>query len=83
VENPTYGTPDHSPQEAHQNELYIKLKKQDAELLGFFSTEHKGVFTHHDSNVHIHVITADRKKMGHLESMAIKKGTARLYIAGE
>ena len=77
------GTVVHSPEEAHKNELSLKLKKQNAELVGFFSTEHKGVFTHHDSFVHIHIITTDRRKMGHLENMLIKKGAAKLYIPVE
>jgi acetolactate decarboxylase len=77
------GTAVHSSEDAHQHQLSLKLKKQSAELVGFFSTEHKGVFTHHDSFVHIHLITTDRKKMGHLENMMIKKGTAKLYIPAE
>jgi acetolactate decarboxylase len=77
------GTAVHSPEDAHQNQLTDKLKKQSVELVGFFSTEHEGVFTHHDNFVHIHLLTTDRKKMGHVENMMIKKGTARLYIPAE
>ncbi len=77
------GTAVHSQEDAHQNQLSYKLKKQSADLVGFFSTLHQGIFTHHDSFVHIHLITTDRKKMGHLESMMIKKGTAKLYIPAE
>ncbi len=83
VVNLPAGTAVHSPEDAHQNQLSYKLKKQSADLVGFFSTAHQGVFTHHDSFVHIHLITTDRTKMGHLESMMIKKGTARLYIPAE
>ena len=72
-----------SPEDAHQNQLTVKLKKQPAELVGFFSTEHKGIFTHHDSFVHIHLITSDQKKMGHLENMMMKKGATKLYISEE
>ncbi|MBI5856126.1 MAG: acetolactate decarboxylase [Sphingobacteriales bacterium] len=73
----------HSPEDAHQNQLTFKLKKQNTEMIGFFSTSHQGVFTHHDTFVHIHLITTDRRKMGHLENMLIKKGTAKLYIPAE
>src|ERR1035437_8054077 len=54
----------HSPEDAHKNQKSFSVKNENAELLGFFSTEHKGIFTHHDSFVHIHLITSDRKKMG-------------------
>lgn len=83
VVNLPAGTTVKSPEDAHQNQLTVKLKKQSAELVGFFSTEHKGIFTHHDSFVHIHLITSDQKKMGHLENMVLKKGTTKLYIPEE
>ena len=83
VVNLPSGTVVKSPEDAHQNQLSVKLKKQPAELVGFFSTEHKGIFTHHDSFVHIHLITTDQKKMGHLENMMLKKGATKLYIPEE
>ncbi len=83
VVNLPAGTAVHSPEDTHQGQLSIKLKNKNAELAGFFSTTHQGVFTHHDSFVHIHLITSDKKKMGHLDSMMIKKGTARIYIPAE
>ena len=83
VVNLPSGTVVKSPEDAHQNQLSVKLKKQPAELVGFFSTEHKGIFTHHDSFVHIHLITTDQKKMGHVENMMLKKGATKLYIPEE
>lgn len=83
VVNLPSGTVVKSPEDAHKNQLSVKLKKQPAELVGFFSTEHKGIFTHHDSFVHIHLMTSDQKKMGHLENMMLKKGATKLYIPEE
>ena len=83
VVNLPTGTAVKSPEYAHKNQLSVKLKKQPAELVGFFSTEHKGIFTHHDSFVHIHLISTDQKKMGHLENMMMKKGATKLYIPEE
>lgn len=73
----------HSPEEVHQYQKSYTLKNERAELFGFFSTKHQGVFTHHDTFVHIHLITAGIKKMGHLENLMMKKGTAKLYLAEE
>ncbi len=78
IVNQPKGTEVHSPDDVQKKSFDVKNEK--AELLGFFSTEHKGIFTHHDSFVHIHLLTADKKKMGHADNLMIKKRTAKLYI---
>jgi acetolactate decarboxylase len=77
------GTEIHSPEDDHQNQIKYTLKDENVLLIGFFSTEHQGVFTHHDSFVHIHLITQDKKKMGHLDNMILKRRTAKLYLPEE
>lgn len=67
-----------SPADAHQGQTNYELKNEGVEIVGFFSTEHKGVFTHHDSYVHMHLITKDEYKMGHLDELSIKK--MKLYL---
>jgi acetolactate decarboxylase len=42
---------------------------QDLILLGFYSTKHQGIFTHHTSNMHIHVLGTDTKTVGHLDGI--------------
>ena len=74
------GTKVSSPEEAHKRQKNFSIKNQPVELLGFFSMEHKAIFTHHDTNVHIHLITSDKQKMGHLDDLNIKKGSAKLYL---
>lgn len=69
-----------SPEEAHQGQKNFNILNKDVTLLGFFSTEHQTIFTHHDTYVHIHLITADNLQMGHLEEMLIKQGTAKFYL---
>jgi acetolactate decarboxylase len=54
VQNLPQGTKVSSPKEAHQGQTNYELKDEEATIIGFFSTEHKGIFTHHDSNVHLH-----------------------------
>jgi alpha-acetolactate decarboxylase len=63
-----------SPEEAHQGQKRFGIGNTQVILLGFFSTGHKAVFTHHDTFLHIHLLTEDRRKMGHLESMVLEKG---------
>lgn len=69
-----------SPDEAHKGQKNYKVKNEQSEIIGFFSTEHKAIFTHHDTFLHMHLITADRQKMGHLDEVVFKKGTMKLYL---
>jgi acetolactate decarboxylase len=72
------GTMVSSPDEAHQGQVNYNLTEEESEIVGFFSTEHQGVFTHHDSFVHMHLITKDENKMGHLDELEI--GNMKLYL---
>lgn len=78
IQNLPNGTKVSSPDEAHQGQINYTLTNENVELIGFFSTEHKGVFTHHDSFLHIHLISEDESKMGHLDTIEIKK--MKLYL---
>lgn len=75
VQNLPPGTQVSSPEEAHQGQVDYKIGPTEAEIVGFFSTEHHGVFTHHDANTHLHLITADATKMGHLDHLEINQMT--------
>lgn len=72
-----------SPDEAHKGQINYELKNERSEIVGFFSTEHKTIFTHHNTYLHMHLITADRLKMGHLDEVVFKKGTMKLYLPSD
>lgn len=78
IQNLPEGTKVSSPQEAHQGQTNYELFNENVEIVGFFSTQHKGVFTHHDSYVHMHLITKDESKMGHVDELEIRK--LKLYL---
>ena len=78
IQNLPKGTKVSSPDEAHLGQTNYKLNNEESEIIGFFSTKHKGVFTHHDSFLHMHLITADETKMGHLDELEIKE--MKLYL---
>ena len=78
IQNLPSGTSVSSPEEAHQGQVDYVLKNEEVDIVGFFSTEHKAVFTHHDSFMHLHLITRDRSKMGHLDAATFENIT--LYI---
>tara|TARA_R110002073_G_scaffold293194_2_gene458754 strand:+ start:26873 stop:27598 length:726 start_codon:yes stop_codon:yes gene_type:complete len=78
TQNLPEGTKVSSPDEAHQGQTNYGLTNEESEIIGFFSTEHKGIFTHHDSFIHMHLITKDESKMGHLDELEI--GNMKLYL---
>lgn len=69
-----------SPEDAHRGKISYHLREAESEIVGFFSTRHQGVFTHKNTFLHMHLITADQKKMGHLDEVAFKKGGIKLYL---
>nr|WP_296315151.1 acetolactate decarboxylase [Winogradskyella sp. UBA3174] len=78
VQNLPIGTKISSPEEAHQGQANYNLTNEDVEIIGFFSTEHKSVFTHQNSFLHMHLITKDTSKMGHLDT--IELNNMKLYL---
>ena len=72
-----------SPDEAHKGQKNYELKNEQADIVGFFSTEHKAIFTHHDTFLHMHLMTTDKQKMGHLDEVLFTKGTMKLYLPTE
>lgn len=80
VQNLPEGTQVRSPQEAHQGQVNYVLEHTPATILGFFSTKHQGVFTHHDSFLHLHLMTKDQTFMGHVDEVLFQSQGMMLYL---
>jgi len=50
----------------HRNE-----EEKDLLLLGFYSKRHHSIFTHHTSNVHLHVLIKSTGTVGHLDNIVL------------
>lgn len=72
-----------SPTDTHKGQLNFSIHSEPVEILGFFSRDHAGVFNHHDSFVHMHVITKSRKMLGHVDDFILDKKQTRLYIENQ
>lgn len=70
-----------SPEEAHEGMVHFEIENENCDIIGFFSTKHQGVFTHHDTFMHLHLINSDRNKMGHVETLTFQPGMMVLYLA--
>lgn len=80
IQNLPEGSTVSSPQEAHRGQINYQLTNEPVEIIGFFSTEHQGVFTHHDSFVHLHLITQDETQMGHLDAVDFASADMQLFL---
>lgn len=47
------------------------LEDEAVKIIGFYSKNHQGVFTHHGSFLHLHFITANGELMGHVDDLEL------------
>lgn len=67
-----------SPEEAHEGKTSYTLQSADVQILGFASRNHRSILTHHDTDFHFHLLSLDRRWMGHVD--ALGRGTFRVWI---
>jgi acetolactate decarboxylase len=71
----------HTPARHEAAKVRFTVADEPVVVLGFYSRAHRGIFTPADSDVHMHLKTADGRLSGHLESIMLAPG-ARLGFAG-
>ncbi|QCK16792.1 acetolactate decarboxylase [Mangrovivirga cuniculi] len=59
----------------HNDNRYFDLIDKEVFILGFYSNKHHGIFTHKNSNIHMHLITKDKEMMGHLDEIVIDQNS--------
>jgi len=69
-----------SPKKAHIGQVNYNLVNEEVEIIGFFSTDHKSIFTHHDTFLHMHIISKNKDKMGHLDNLELSGNGVKLYL---
>lgn len=66
--------------EAHRKAGYQgQLKGEMIYITGFYSNNHHGIFTHHDSNLHMHVRNQEADEVGHVDGLTLGKNV-KLFI---
>ncbi len=68
------GDTEHSHEKHIKSGLHGTVQHTAVKMLGFYSDAHHAVFTHHTTNMHIHVKTDDGKIAGHVDGLSLKKG---------
>jgi acetolactate decarboxylase len=69
-------TPDTVPgMEGHKKiQIPFELRGQDVTFVGFWSSQHQGVFTPMGTNMHAHFQTLDNKVSGHVQGLKLAHG---------
>lgn len=65
----------------HLSGYPIVLTDRPVELLGFYSTQHQGVFTHKSSHIHVHFHERTRNIVGHVDELTLT-GPLRVLLPG-
>jgi acetolactate decarboxylase len=61
--------------EAHQKiQIPFELHGQDVKFVGFWSSQHQGIFTPMGTNIHTHFQTLDNKTSGHVQGLKLAQG---------
>ena len=61
----------HSHKKHTESGLNGTLRNTEVEIVGFYSTKHKAVFTHHTTNMHMHFKTDDNSVAGHVDDLLL------------
>jgi len=64
----------HSHKKHKSSGLHGTINNRDVEMLGFYSNAHQAIFTHHTTNMHIHVKTAGNGVAGHVDGLFLENG---------
>jgi len=65
------GDTEHSHEKHISSGLNGTIKNQGVELLGFYSDSHHAIFTHHTTNMHIHMKLNNGEVAGHLDKFRL------------
>ena len=67
------------PTSIEKAKVRLSIADKAVEIVGFYSCQHRGMFTPRDSDFHMHVRTLDNQLSGHLESFSSNQGMT-LYL---
>ena len=68
------GDTEHSHEKHIKSGLNGSIESTPVEMLGFYSNAHHAIFTHHTTNMHIHVKTTDNSLAGHVDGLTLGTG---------
>lgn len=64
---------------AGKNNEKFELTNISGDMIGFYSQAGQGIYTHKDSFIHVHFVSADRTQMGHVDQVEFS-GEMMLFL---
>lgn len=61
----------HTHEKHIRSGLYGTIKNEQVKMLGFYSNSHHAIFTHHTTNMHIHMKKNDGEIAGHVDNVVL------------
>ena len=77
------GDMDHTHEKHMSSGLQGTLKNARVEIIGFHSANHKGIFTHHTTPLHLHVKSEEEGVAGHVDDLVMNGGMTLMLPAKE
>ncbi len=68
------GDMEHSHIKHINSGLNGRLLNKSVNMLGFYSNSHHAIFTHHTTNMHIHLVTTENDIAGHVDDINLNNG---------
>jgi len=65
------GDMEHSHEKHIQAGLHGTMHNTNGEVLGFYSNKHHAIYTHHTTNMHLHIKTDDNQLVGHVDDLML------------
>ncbi|NER16270.1 acetolactate decarboxylase [Spongiivirga citrea] len=63
----------HNHKKHKESGLNGTLQDREVQIVGFYSTKHQAVFTHHTTNMHMHFKTDDKDIAGHIDDLSLNQ----------
>lgn len=73
-------SPEIAGYQSGKNQVSYDYKNSKGELIGFYSQQHQGVFTHKESYIHVHFVSEDMTQMGHVDKIALAANGLTLML---
>ena len=64
-----------NPVRHEKAKVHIHLEHKAITIIGFYSDNHRGIFTPRDHAIHQHLVAADGKISGHVEKLSLSSST--------
>lgn len=62
------------------DKIHFKSSNANGKLLGFFSKHHQGIFTHHDTFMHVHYVSKSDLESGHVEALHLAGSKTKILL---